>query len=361
MISGPWSADRAALVLLIHIEKLKVATPYERHFLILCMTFTVILKIRAILSDFFEEISDRDRVYKYTSPKILRLIEILRKFQPEKVQSDFDESSESDEGEECSHESPEIVQKCDKKETNSDVGMILNSDSSESKSKDSCQVENQSENSQCNGFNPSILDMALNKEPKTIKQDSCIVDVEDSSVVCDYGGKDLIIDRNSEVDVKLVNNEENVCEKIVIKDCLENNGNSNNQTDIELRDTSIRKSIEFVQKKNGIVSVDQTSAIPKRRTSVRTRSKKESVGGATNSMENYLPSHEYLLLPKFKVDKYTRYDRNSGFTNLKAIGQEDFLYRQIKNFDGDFQQLCGLIFVETKFTAKVLFQLLNVG
>ena len=45
-ISGPWCADRAALVLLVQLEKLKVKTPYERHFLLLCMVSSVMVKIR---------------------------------------------------------------------------------------------------------------------------------------------------------------------------------------------------------------------------------------------------------------------------------------------------------------------------
>ena len=45
-LAGPWCADRAALVLLVHLEKLKVKTPYERHFLLLCMVSSVMVKIR---------------------------------------------------------------------------------------------------------------------------------------------------------------------------------------------------------------------------------------------------------------------------------------------------------------------------
>ena len=44
--SGPWCADRAALVLLIQLEKLKVKTPYERHFLLLCLVSTVMVQVR---------------------------------------------------------------------------------------------------------------------------------------------------------------------------------------------------------------------------------------------------------------------------------------------------------------------------
>ena len=46
MIVGPWGADRAALVYLIHLEKLKTKAVYERHYLLLCLVFTVLLEIR---------------------------------------------------------------------------------------------------------------------------------------------------------------------------------------------------------------------------------------------------------------------------------------------------------------------------
>lgn len=43
---GPWCADRAALALLILTEKLKIKTPYERHYLLLNMITSVFIKIR---------------------------------------------------------------------------------------------------------------------------------------------------------------------------------------------------------------------------------------------------------------------------------------------------------------------------
>lgn len=49
VILGPWGADRAALVYLIHLEKLKTKAVYERHYLLLCLVFTVLLEIRLAL------------------------------------------------------------------------------------------------------------------------------------------------------------------------------------------------------------------------------------------------------------------------------------------------------------------------
>lgn len=46
LVTGPWGADRAALVYLIHLEKLKTRAVYERHYLLLCLVFTVLLEVR---------------------------------------------------------------------------------------------------------------------------------------------------------------------------------------------------------------------------------------------------------------------------------------------------------------------------
>nr|CAD7269744.1 unnamed protein product [Timema shepardi] len=49
---GAWCADKAALALLIHLEKLKVKIPYERHFLLLCMVSSVMIRIRCVFSSY---------------------------------------------------------------------------------------------------------------------------------------------------------------------------------------------------------------------------------------------------------------------------------------------------------------------
>ncbi|KAF5270919.1 hypothetical protein FQR65_LT05386 [Abscondita terminalis] len=79
---GPWAADQAALSFLVLIEKLKVKVPYERHYLLLCMISTVMVKIRAICDSAFQELSDVDRILQNSSPKILRFLEIIKQFKP---------------------------------------------------------------------------------------------------------------------------------------------------------------------------------------------------------------------------------------------------------------------------------------
>lgn len=82
---GPWTADRAALNLLTQIEKAKVRTPYERHFLLLCLVSTAFIQIRAHCDYVFQKLpTEKERIETYSSPKVLRVLEVLRLFAPEK-------------------------------------------------------------------------------------------------------------------------------------------------------------------------------------------------------------------------------------------------------------------------------------
>ncbi|XP_055849068.1 endoribonuclease Dcr-1 [Episyrphus balteatus] len=86
---GPWCADRVAISLIQQIEKQKIKTPYERHYLLLCMVITALLEIHTLCEQAFHEIStERERVEKYSSPKVLRLLEVLRLFKPEEIVSE---------------------------------------------------------------------------------------------------------------------------------------------------------------------------------------------------------------------------------------------------------------------------------
>nr|AFX89032.1 dicer 1 [Mayetiola destructor] len=83
---GPWCADRAALNLIAQIEKLKIKTPYERHYLLLCLVSTALIQIRSHCEHIFNQFdNDRECIEKLSSPKAIRLLEILRQFKPDKL------------------------------------------------------------------------------------------------------------------------------------------------------------------------------------------------------------------------------------------------------------------------------------
>ncbi|XP_014250997.1 endoribonuclease Dcr-1 [Cimex lectularius] len=81
---GAWCADKAAMVLAVDIEKLKVKTPYERHFLLLCLVSSLLFKIRAFCDEAFQGMTELEKINKFSSPRVLRLVEIVRQFKPKK-------------------------------------------------------------------------------------------------------------------------------------------------------------------------------------------------------------------------------------------------------------------------------------
>ena len=89
---GPWCADRAAVNLYHRIEKQKIKTPHERHYLLLCLVNTALLEIHAVCEQTFKKFTNhKELVENYSSPKVLRLLEILRLFKPPDHSSDHDQ------------------------------------------------------------------------------------------------------------------------------------------------------------------------------------------------------------------------------------------------------------------------------
>nr|AQX45494.1 Dicer-1 [Artemia franciscana] len=78
---GPWGLDKAALNYLIQLEKLKDTSCYDRHYMLFSALFSVVLQIRAKCEQVFFCHTERERLHGYTKKKVLRLLEILKKFQ----------------------------------------------------------------------------------------------------------------------------------------------------------------------------------------------------------------------------------------------------------------------------------------
>ncbi|XP_046742064.1 endoribonuclease Dcr-1 isoform X2 [Diprion similis] len=79
---GAWCANHAALALLIQAEKLKVKTPYERHYLLFNVVVSLFIKIRAICESEFENLNEREKLYKFSTPCVHRLLHILKCYAP---------------------------------------------------------------------------------------------------------------------------------------------------------------------------------------------------------------------------------------------------------------------------------------
>lgn len=85
---GLWWADRTAFALITQIEKAKTRTGYCRHFLLLCLVSSTFIQIRAFCDEIFKQYwhnsEERRCIERFSSPKALRLLDILREFKPDK-------------------------------------------------------------------------------------------------------------------------------------------------------------------------------------------------------------------------------------------------------------------------------------
>jgi hypothetical protein len=64
-----WCADRAALLLMIRIDKLKTREKYERHFLLLSLVFTLMVRVRKWCDDTFGSLTEPTKLSTFARPK----------------------------------------------------------------------------------------------------------------------------------------------------------------------------------------------------------------------------------------------------------------------------------------------------
>uniref|UniRef100_A0A1B6DKN5 ribonuclease III n=1 Tax=Clastoptera arizonana TaxID=38151 RepID=A0A1B6DKN5_9HEMI len=354
---GPWCADKAAFVLLVQIEKLKVKTPYERHFLLLCLISSLLLKIRAICENALQTYEEKERIYIFSSPKILRLIEIIKQFKPKCQQTISQESTELE-----------------------------------------CIKEEASVNS-------------LSPEDISINAINNIENLNNKIGVCSNGSDGTDIHAKSK---KIINN----CEKIVHlingntfdeessdninSDNLSKVNSSDNNTSLNNKkphcDTLVDEMVDCNSLSNQSNICNSSSNQPNICNGLPNQSNNCSNISSTKDLETYLdsninkkcdtiPTELSLALTGSinKIDNITSNDDNKLFgrsiNGLSKVGQgEEFgvrggrwrgrgrgwrFQRKIHGRTGknnsfdESENLCAIIFVENRFTAKILFHLLS--
>ncbi|XP_051863503.1 endoribonuclease Dcr-1 [Drosophila albomicans] len=90
---GPWGTQRAAHHFYQRIEKLKVKTPHERHYLLFCLVNTALVQVHALCDQTFQKQlaeEPRSTIERYSSPKVRRLLKVLRCFKPSETHHQTD-------------------------------------------------------------------------------------------------------------------------------------------------------------------------------------------------------------------------------------------------------------------------------
>ena len=75
---GVWCVDRAALILMIKIDKLKTREKFERHFLSLSVLFSFMVRIGKLWDDMYRDMMDTEELATFSRPKLSRLVELFQ-------------------------------------------------------------------------------------------------------------------------------------------------------------------------------------------------------------------------------------------------------------------------------------------
>lgn len=99
---GPWCASRAIFLLNNKLMGMKVQVPYVRHFLLLGALHTRLVWIQSIFNEAFEELEPLEVLENFSTPKLLGVLRILRRFDLSKPQESASLHSEENDEEEDS-------------------------------------------------------------------------------------------------------------------------------------------------------------------------------------------------------------------------------------------------------------------
>ncbi|CAG7831733.1 unnamed protein product [Allacma fusca] len=77
---GPWCMDRALMLFAAKVEEFRVQTPYERHYLLFGLLFTTLNTIHILCQHTFAKYEPLQVIEIFCTPKLLSVLQILRRF-----------------------------------------------------------------------------------------------------------------------------------------------------------------------------------------------------------------------------------------------------------------------------------------
>jgi hypothetical protein len=350
--------------------------------------------IRATCDDFFQKYDEKERMYRFSSPKVLRLLEILRQFKPEMLPDDKQEESETKlllEGEDteisaCVSENPVVAKHGD--DCASDTKVVLTKENGIQ----ACHM----------GSKKNNLLLNVSKSYICEERGCCHRDIGDvlkeaeNLCVCHKGDRQLEVlhenqgQQNCEAYFHLLTcNNTGVLAVDSAKDCVcEDSANEvgivkvvpelekctsceNDVTDRTVAGVPLLCR-EFDSNRNCKVPVIE-GAFEIHGNDDCDKVKAGKIEGEICkeiSGKNVEISTMPVTPVKRRMDVYSR-NRGSRFSRRgyqkedgsgPVRGKNDPAGWQYRNLQqDDLDALCGIIFVEQRFTAKILYHLLNVS
>ena len=195
---GVWCAERAALILIIKIEKLKTCEKYERHFLLLSTLYTEMIRIQKLCDIAFGDMTDTEKMMSFATPKLLKLVEVFKEYKPEHIKKNVvrdnkseSQSKPSDKTVSSSSESKDVNEstlRCEEKEqenhTLNEKKELCESDVKDEEMMGSSSKDIEVKGSDIHGDDKDVEDKNIDMESKTTveNEDSKIISPDTDSI-----------------------------------------------------------------------------------------------------------------------------------------------------------------------------------
>lgn len=292
---------------------------------------------RAICDDVFQDLSETEKIYRYSSAKILRLIDVVKQFKPSRTLEIELNNSLLNSPVHCKEGRSDSIDKTalsiSNEENHHDLNILRNSEKTNSilsyeDNNSYCYID--SNNSPKNSAGDPLKNGLLHS--KTIIP--CFVC---GKVNCS-GSPDDSGDKKSGKEENVLSSDQSVCQTRSL-----NNGFPDSPKSYKISDISVSNGVT----PNGISS-DLPEALE-----FPTKTRIETVENHALSKYQISGNHDNI------TGKNSRWrGKGRGWRQRKGVGGHGRNSRQLID---DVDNLCGIIFVEKRFTAKILFHLFHVS
>jgi len=348
---------------------------------------------RATCDDFFQKYDEKERMYKFSSPKVLRLLEIIRQFKPEKLPDDKQEESETKllpeaedsavstyvsenavvakHGDDCASDTKVVSTKENRIQAchmgNQKNHLILNMSKScvcEERGCCDCDIGDVLKEGEnlcvCHNDDRQLAKLHGEQGQQSGETDSHLLTCTNGILAVDSAKDDVCEDPSNEVSIakfvptleRCTSCESDVTDKVVEGVpllCREFDSNRNCKVSVIEGAFEIHGNDDCDKMKAGEIENEI--------------SKEVSVKNAEVSTMPITPLKRRTdLYSRNRGSRFSRrgYQKEDGGGPIR--GRNDPAGRQYRTLQqDDLDAICGIIFVEQRFTAKILYHLLNVS
>ena len=305
---GVWCAERAALILIIKIEKLKTCEKYERHFLLLSTIYTEMIRIQKLCDIAFGDMTETEKMMSFATPKLLKLVEVFKEYKPEHIKKNVAKDNKSD----------SQIKLSDK----------TASSSSETKDANNSTVKSEEKEQESDSLNENKEFCETDvKHEKMMDSSSKDIHVKDNVI---HGDNKDVEDMNRDMESNITG--ENEDSKIISPDI-----DSINVPTIE---------IEEIVENSDQCDADNCNGEPIVEKKIASRKEKSTCEQDKPNRKTHTKASSRHATQRSSTESPHRNPRGKSSTNS---------YSSYNDPDA----LCGVVFMENKFVAKIIYHFLK--